>query len=357
MLTQYRSKLFTALVCVATCSMAGLAQQPERRVIRRGGSEQSPPPSSGIRHSERRTITRSEPSRDRVVRRDLPTRRVVSYGTRITRLPVSARTVRVHNRDYYVWDDTYYVAFGSGPSLTYVVSRPPIGVRVRYLPESYEVVEVTGRRYYVFDDVYYEPTTVGFDTYYTVVEPPLGGEIMRLPDDYAAVTIDGERLYAIGDEYYRAVIRNGVVVYIRVPAPRRTYDHISGVVVYRERMALPDDSEVEVRLLDISRPGQEPETVAMQRIRRPYQPPIPFRLRFATNDIDPRRRYALQASILIDDDLAWVNDSLVPVLGSERPRDVEILVERVRDSDQDRWRRRHIDRDWDRDHDRDSDRD
>lgn len=353
MQTQARLKYFAALALIASCVAGGFAQQqPERRVIRRDGANPNAP-SAGIRHSERRTVTRQDTSRDRVVRRDLPTRRVVSYGTRITRLPVSARSVRVFNRDYYVWDDTYYVAVGSGPSLTYVVSRPPVGVRLRYLPESYDVVEVSGRRYYTFDDVYYESTTVGFDTYYTVVEPPLGGEIMRLPDDYAAVTVNGERLFCIGDEYYRAVIRNGVVVYIRVPAPRRMDDYVSGVVLYRERIALPDDSEVEVRLLDISRPGKEPETVAMQKIRRPAGVPIPFRVRFATDDIDPRRRYAIQAAIFVDDDLEWINESLTPVLDDRRPREVEVLVERVRDSNRDRWRRhdRDQDRDWDRDRD------
>lgn len=322
--------LVVALSILALIAPVVAQQQPERRIRRSSPSASNSPPPTGIHHSERRVVRREDTTPSRVVTRDQPTRRIVSYGTRITRLPVSAKSIHVRNRDYYVWDDTYYLAVGSGPSITYVVSRPPIGVRLRYLPDSYDVVEVSGRRYYVCDDVYYEATTVGFDKYYTVIDPPISSEIVRLPDDYSSVTIDGERLFCVGDDYYRAIIRNGIVVYIRVPAPRRNYDYISGVVTYRERMALPHDAEVEIRLLDISRPGKEAETVAKQTIRHPHGVPIPFRLRYALEDIDPRRRYALQAEITIDDDVCWANDSLVPVLGSERPRDVEIELEHVR---------------------------
>lgn len=323
-----------AFVVLIAISLAGplFAQQTEKRVIRRSGSSTGGGGGSeGIRRTERRIVRdRDGAARERMADHDVRVRRIVPYGTQITRLPVSAKPMRIRDRDYYHWDDTYYVPIGGGSEVTYVVTRPPTGARLRFLPDAYEVVELNGRRYYFCDDVYYERTTIGLDTLYTVVEPPLGGFITQLPESYVSVTIDGERLICIGDEYYRAVIRRGVVVYIRVPAPRRTYETLSGVIVYRERIALPPDAEAEIRLLDITRPGRPPEVIAEQSMRRIGQVPIPFRLRYCVEDIDPRNRYALQAFIRIDGDDVWVNDTLTPVLDNNRRSGIEILVERSR---------------------------
>lgn len=324
---------FAALIALALAAPL-FAQQTEKRVIRRGGSSTGSGGSSeGIRHTERRVVRdRDDAARERGTDHDARTRRIVPYGTRITRLPVSAKPVRIRDRDYYHWDDTYYVSVGRGAEAAYVVVRPPTGARLRFLPETYEVIELEGRRYYFCDDVYYERIAVGLDSLYAVVEPPLGGFITRLPETYASVTIGGERLICIGDEYYRAVIRRGVVVYIRVPAPRRTYETLSGIILYRERIALPPDAEVEIRLLDITRPGRPPEVIAEQSMRRIGQVPIPFRLRYCVEDIDSRNRYALQALIRIDDEIAWTNDALIPVLDGDRRSGIEILVERTQRS-------------------------
>jgi putative lipoprotein len=73
---------------------------------------------------------------------------------------------------------------------------------------------------------------------------------------------------------------------------------LTGTVSYRERMALPPDAKVEVRLEDVSRADAPASVIAEQRIdTEGRQLPIPFDLRYARDRIEPNHRYALRAEI------------------------------------------------------------
>lgn len=77
---------------------------------------------------------------------------------------------------------------------------------------------------------------------------------------------------------------------------------LTGTVWHRERIALPDDARVEVRLEDVSVADAPAAVLAEQSIEtRGAQVPIPFELRYDRARIDPRGRYAVRASILSAD--------------------------------------------------------
>ena len=72
---------------------------------------------------------------------------------------------------------------------------------------------------------------------------------------------------------------------------------LQGTVSYRERMALPPNAVIEVKLLDVSLADAPARTIAETRVSG-RRIPAPWTLRFDTRRIDPRHSYALQARIL-----------------------------------------------------------
>jgi uncharacterized lipoprotein YbaY len=105
---------------------------------------------------------------------------------------------------------------------------------------------------------------------------------------------------------------------------------LTGTVVYRERVALPADSEVEVKLLEIGRAGAPARTLARQVIPRPGQPPIPFELRYDSKAVIPEETYQVEARITVGGRLRFISTRRFAVLTRGAPRDrVEVLVEGV----------------------------
>ncbi|HWT70646.1 MAG TPA: YbaY family lipoprotein [Oxalicibacterium sp.] len=83
---------------------------------------------------------------------------------------------------------------------------------------------------------------------------------------------------------------------------------LQGSVTYRERMALPADARVIVRLEDVSRKDASGAFVAQQTLRPRTEVPIAFNLRYLPAAIDTRRRYALHAAIVdAQDELLWIS--------------------------------------------------
>jgi putative lipoprotein len=83
---------------------------------------------------------------------------------------------------------------------------------------------------------------------------------------------------------------------------------ISGKVIYRERIALPPNAVVTVRLADISLADAPAAVVSEQKITPRGQVPIPFELKFDSSSIQKKASYALQARITVDDKLMFIND-------------------------------------------------
>ncbi|MFC2052945.1 Gmad2 immunoglobulin-like domain-containing protein [Chloroflexota bacterium] len=105
---------------------------------------------------------------------------------------------------------------------------------------------------------------------------------------------------------------------------------VTGTVTYMQRIPLPEDAVVEVKLLDISIADAEAVTISEQTIANPGQVPIPFELLYDPQDIDPRNTYSVQVRITNGaEDLIFINTSAFLVLTQGNPSTVEVIVEPV----------------------------
>jgi putative lipoprotein len=106
---------------------------------------------------------------------------------------------------------------------------------------------------------------------------------------------------------------------------------LTGTVTCRERIALPPNARVEVRLEDVSQADAPADEVAAETVAtNGKQVPIPFELRYPTRSIDPSHRYAVRASITsADGDLMFTTAIHYAVLtNGAADKDVEIVVQR-----------------------------
>lgn len=83
---------------------------------------------------------------------------------------------------------------------------------------------------------------------------------------------------------------------------------ISGEVAYRERIALPPNAILTVRLSDVSLADAPETVVAEQKIDPAGQVPIKFEIKFDPAVVQPNATYALQARIMVDNQLWFIND-------------------------------------------------
>ena len=101
---------------------------------------------------------------------------------------------------------------------------------------------------------------------------------------------------------------------------------IEGAVVYRERMLLPPDAQIEIQLQDVSRADALATVLAVVNMAADGAPPYPFTIDYDTSTIDARMRYALRATIHSGDRLMFTNTDYIDPF-SKGP--VEVLVRRV----------------------------
>lgn len=104
---------------------------------------------------------------------------------------------------------------------------------------------------------------------------------------------------------------------------------LRGSVSYRERLALPPDSILEVRLLDVSLADAPSTTIAVTRVKTRHRMPIPYRLRFDDKRIKPGRSYALQARITVNGRLWFITTTRHSIFTGGRD-ETDIQVERVK---------------------------
>ena len=110
----------------------------------------------------------------------------------------------------------------------------------------------------------------------------------------------------------------------------RTSARVTGTVTYRQRIALPPNAVVAVKLLDVSRQNAPAITIAQQNITvGNRQVPIPFTLTYNPARINPRHTYTIQARILINGRPRFINTSAYRVITQGRPNTVEVVVNPV----------------------------
>ncbi len=99
---------------------------------------------------------------------------------------------------------------------------------------------------------------------------------------------------------------------------------VSGTITYRQRMALPPNAVLEVRLLDSASPEQPLNRI----IQNPTtQVPIPFALTYASAQINPDHTYEISAEIRQDAQVIFSTSSHYPVITQGNPTHVQVVLE------------------------------
>lgn len=118
-------------------------------------------------------------------------------------------------------------------------------------------------------------------------------------------------------------------IYRCVPTQSATV--VSGTITYRQRMALPANAVIEVKLEDVTRQDVPAVTIAEQTLTpRDQQVPIPFALPYNPDLIDPSHIYVVRARILFDQQLRFMNTTTTPVLTHNHPNTAAVIVEAVK---------------------------
>jgi len=107
-----------------------------------------------------------------------------------------------------------------------------------------------------------------------------------------------------------------------------TQAKITGSVSYVQKVALPPNSTVELRLEDVSRPDAPAILIAKDEVpTRGRQVPIAFELKYDSTLIQPSHRYAVRADIVSDGAPIFAAAGGYPVITGGAPVQIAILVE------------------------------
>jgi putative lipoprotein len=105
---------------------------------------------------------------------------------------------------------------------------------------------------------------------------------------------------------------------------------ITGTVAYRERVALPADAAIDVKLQDVSLQGAPAETIG-EALFAPagQQVPIPFQLSYNPADIDPAHTYQLRANISVNGKMMFTSTTAYSVITKGAPSQATIMLQQV----------------------------
>ena len=103
---------------------------------------------------------------------------------------------------------------------------------------------------------------------------------------------------------------------------------VTGRVVWRERIMLPPQTKVIVRLQDVSL-ADAPAKVISEAVIPAQTPPVAFSLGYDPAQIPPTARIAVSARVEVDGQLRFINDTHIAVINGGPTKDVEVLVKGV----------------------------
>jgi len=90
---------------------------------------------------------------------------------------------------------------------------------------------------------------------------------------------------------------------------------VTGTVTWRERIAIPPDAQVVVRLQDVSRMDAPAVVLAEQRFETAGRPPpFPFEFTIDAANVNPSLRYTVAARVERGGQLLFINDTAYPVI-------------------------------------------
>lgn len=105
-------------------------------------------------------------------------------------------------------------------------------------------------------------------------------------------------------------------------------DFVNGQVTYVQRIALPDDAEIQVQIQDVSLADAKAQIIGTQLIKtNGRQVPIPYQVFYNPDIIVENHSYSMSARITAGGQLLFINDTNIPVITQGNPtKDVEIVV-------------------------------
>jgi len=114
------------------------------------------------------------------------------------------------------------------------------------------------------------------------------------------------------------------------PGGASPYATVSGEAFYRERIAVPPGTQLEVVLEDVSRADARAETIGSVVVPDAGQPPYRFEIRYLPASIEPSRRYAVRARLTHQGRLLFTTDTIYPVITGGHPDSgLELLLRSV----------------------------
>ncbi len=111
-------------------------------------------------------------------------------------------------------------------------------------------------------------------------------------------------------------------------------DSISGEVRFHREVDLPDGATVTVKLLDTSLADASAVELGAVVIEDAKSLPVAFSIEYDPDEVDSRAEITLQARVEVGDDLLYINDTVHPVLTRGNPRNSDVQVISVSESDQ-----------------------
>jgi putative lipoprotein len=112
--------------------------------------------------------------------------------------------------------------------------------------------------------------------------------------------------------------------------PKPAGPSVSGTVAYRERIALPPNAAIEVKLQDVSLQDAPAKTVAETVFAAEgKQVPIPFQLSYNPSDINMAHTYQVLANINVDGKLMFTTTTAYPVLTQGAPSQVTMMLQQA----------------------------
>ncbi len=105
---------------------------------------------------------------------------------------------------------------------------------------------------------------------------------------------------------------------------------ITGTLAYRERVALPADAAIDVKLQDVSQQPAAAKTIG-ESIFAPngQQVPIPFQLSYNPADVNPAHTYQVRANISINGKTMFASTTAYPVITKGAPSQVVMMLQQV----------------------------
>jgi putative lipoprotein len=105
---------------------------------------------------------------------------------------------------------------------------------------------------------------------------------------------------------------------------------VTGTVAYRERIALPPNAFIDIKVQDVSRQDAPAKTVAESIFAAEgKQVPIPFQISYNPSDINMAHTYLVRADINVDGKLMFTSTTAYPVLTQGAPSQVTMMLQQA----------------------------